>query len=371
MSGPDRHQRTVQVYEQRAEEWERRRPPRVDDAEDFTAALTPEERSGPVVDLGCGPGWHLPSLPPGTVALDAATSMLLRVPAYSPGAPRVQADLRRLPFARGTLRAAWANKSYVHLHRAAVPMALWDLHRSLRVGGAVYLGVFSGDVEHEELDSDEFSGRSFSGWPRELLESVIEGAGFSIDMVQVRDDGDVDHLGVWARRERTLADTVGPGMRLLLVGLNPSLVAADAGVGFHRSGNRAWPALLRAGLATVDRDPVDLLLRHGIGMTDMVKRATPRADELTDAELAHGIDRLERLCGWLRPSAVCVLGLTGWRRAVDRTAVAGLQERTLGGRPVHLMPNPSGANAHVGVDEIAGHLSAALAQADRSAVPRD
>jgi double-stranded uracil-DNA glycosylase len=369
--GRDAHLRTVEVYEQRAVEWERRRPPRTAEADDFTASLGTGAPPGTVVDLGCGPGWHLPHLPPGTVAVDAASAMLERVAINAPGRPRLRADLRALPFRVTSLGAVWANKSYVHLRRSEVPLALWDLHRSMAVGASAFLGLFGGDLEHGEVSGDPFAGRSFSGWPRDLLEAVLEGAGFGVDLVTVSDEGDVDHLGVWVRRERTLADTVAAGMKMLLVGLNPSLVAADAGVGFFRPGNRAWPALLRSGLATRDRDPYDLLVRHRIGMTDLVKRASPRADELSSGDYSHGVARLERLCGWLQPEVVCVLGLTGWRRSVDPRATAGPQARRLGGRPVYLMPNPSGANAHVGVDDLVDHLRSALLEAERPPVPAD
>lgn len=378
MSAPDLpvdpHARTLQVYERRAEEWQARRPPRTEEARRFgelVDSLGPAPSARAVVDLGCGPGWHLPHLPEGTVALDGARAMLDLVPGYAPGAPRVQSDLRALPFARHSLRAVWANKAYVHLRRSEVPLALWDLHRAMAVDAPLHLGVFDGDEEHTRFDGDDFEGRSFSGWPADLLEHVVEGAGFVVDRIERRNEGVVDHLAVRARRARTLADTVGPGMRLLLVGLNPSLVAADAGVGFHRPGNRAWPALLRAGLATVDRDPLDLLVRHRIGMSDLVKRASPRANELTAADYAHGVARLDALCSWLRPGAVCVLGLTGWRAAVDRRAKVGVQERRLGGRPVYLMPNPSGANAHVQVDDLVEHLRAALACAEVDPAPAD
>lgn len=366
----DPHQRTLRVYEERSEQWAARRAPELDSAREFTD-WSSAGGEGPVVDLGCGPGWHLPSLPPGTVALDGAEAMLRLVPRHAPGAPRVRSDLRALPFARGSLGGAWAERSLVHLDRREVPMALWDLHRAVRVGGAVHLGLFGADLEHGEIDGDEFPGRWFSAWPEPLLGHVLVGAGFEVELVERRPDGDVDHLRVWARRARTLADTVGPGMRLLLVGLNPSLVAADAGVGFHRAGNRAWPALLAAGLATVDRDPVHLLRAHRIGMTDLVKEASPRADGLTATQYRQGVERLEALCSWLRPDAVCVVGLAGWRAAIDRSAVAGVQSQRLGGRPVYLMPNPSGANAHVGVGDLAVHLQAAARLADAHAAPAD
>jgi TDG/mug DNA glycosylase family protein len=203
-----------------------------------------------------------------------------------------------------------------------VPLALWHLHRATPVGGRVRMRFPTG------VDAG----------------LMLEGGGFSADGIRLR----------------TLADCVAPGMRLLVCGLNPSLYAADAGVGFARPGNRFWPALLAAGLATVDRDPLALLTGARIGMTDIVKRATVAAAELVAAEYAHGVARLERLVAWLQPGAVCFLGFDGWRKAVDRTARAGWQVARLGGRPAYVMPNPSGLNAHTNVAALAAHLTAAV-----------
>jgi TDG/mug DNA glycosylase family protein len=181
---------------------------------------------------------------------------------------------------------------------------------------------------------------------------MVTGAGF--DVVGVDLDDAID-----AVRARTLPDYVGPAMSLLMVGLNPSPYAADAGVGFARPGNRFWPAMIRAGLATRPRDPRHLLLAHRIGLTDMVKRATPGVRDIAPEEFVTGMGRIERLAGWLVPEAVCFLGVTGWRHAVDRSAACGWQARRIGGRPVYVMPNPSGANAHVRPDDLVAHLLAA------------
>ncbi len=163
---------------------------------------------------------------------------------------------------------------------------------------------------------------------------------------------------------RPLPDHVGPDMRLLVVGLNPSLHAVEAGVGYVTPGNRFWPAALAAGLVTRDRDPAHALAEHGIGMTDLVARATPRAAELTTEEYRAGLARLERLCRRWQPRAVAVVGLAGWRAAVDRKARAGVQERRLGGRPVYVLPSTSGLNAATPLSALVEHLRAAVALAD-------
>jgi TDG/mug DNA glycosylase family protein len=354
---------TVAVYEARAADWVAHRPPRRDGAPE---ALAARARPGPVLDAGCGPGFYTAALGPGAVALDAARAMLDLVADHAPASPRVRADLARMPFRRAAFGAAWAARSYVHLPRSSVPAALADLHRVLVVDAPVELYLFGGDQEHGPFPDDDLPGRRFSLWPTDLLTDVVVGAGFTVDELVDRTDDRSVRLTIRARRARTLADTVGPGMRLLMCGLNPSLYAADAGVGFARPGNRFWPAALAAGIVSRDRDPDHALWDHGVGMTDLVKRASPRADELTAAEYRAGIARLERLAAWLRPRLIVFVGLAGWRAAVDRSAAVGFQERRLGGRPVYLMPSTSGANAHATPAVLADHVRAAADAADRA-----
>lgn len=159
----------------------------------------------------------------------------------------------------------------------------------------------------------------------------------------------------------TLSDSVSPRMRLLICGLNPSPASADGAVAFARPGNRFWPAMLAAGLAEVDRDPAALLRDHRIGMTDLVKRTTRRADELAPAEFSDGLSRVERLVEWLEPAALCFVGLVGWRIAVDKRAKPGWQERLIGGRPAYVMPSTSGLNASSQLPDLAEHLRNATA----------
>lgn len=216
-----------------------------------------------------------------------------------------------------------------------VPLRLRARHLETPVGAVEHLSSAAAATWPDALDTGS------------LLRVVLEGAG----LVEST-NGDA---GGW-ERTRTLADTVDGDMRILLVGLNPSPLSADVGVGFARPGNRYWPAALASGIVSVDRDPLHGLVEHHVGMTDLVKRATARADELAASEYRHGVVRLGRIVEWLGPGIVCVVGLTGWRHAVDKTAVAGPQPELLGGRPVYLMPNPSGLNAHVTVAGLADHF---------------
>jgi double-stranded uracil-DNA glycosylase len=351
---------TVSVYEQRAHEWRDRRPARFLDR---VAALAETVETGAVTaDLGCGAGLHLPYLPRPTLALDAAFAMSQLAREVAPDAWPVQADLEHLPLRRGALGAAWARASYLHVPRTRLPWALADLHHALAVGAPAHLVMRQGDAAGP-ADGDDFPGRLFVGWRPDELADLLVGAGFAIEECAT-DASAPECLHARVVRARTLPDTVGPGMRLLVCGLNPSVYAADAGVGFARPGNRFWPAALAADLVTHDRDPRHALAHHGIGMTDLVKRATPRADELRADEYRTGLARVERLASWLRPGAVCFVGLAGWRAAVDRRARAGVQPGDLGGVPAYVMPSTSGLNARVPLAELADHLRAAVALAD-------
>ncbi len=205
--------------------------------------------------------------------------------------------------------------------------------------------------------------------PPDRLATLLVGGGFTVasgprpvrrDGTRTAAAGRVPNVSARIVRERTLGDTVGPGMRLLVCGVNPSPYSADAGVGYARPGNRFWPAALAAGLVDVDRDPVAALGR-GLGMTDFAKRATRTAAEVTREEYGAGFARVAALVRWLRPGAVCFVGLSGWRTVVDRGAVAGPQPDGVAGRPAYVMPSTSGLNARTSLAELAAHLAAAAA----------
>ena len=314
--------------------------------------------------MGCGAGRYLPHLGTPAIAFDASAVMLDACRHQVPDALYVRGDVEHLPFARQSIGGAWSWMTHLHVPRQRLPLALWDLHRILRVGAPVELQVLEGDYEGDDLPGDDLGGRFFAGWTPERLVDQVVGAGFDVEEGSLEVSG--DEVRLRAVRGRTLADTVGEGMRLLVCGINASLYSADAGIGYARPGNRFWPAALAAGIVDKDRDPIDALVGHGMGMTDFVKRATRTAAEVTADEYRQGFARVERLVEWLPPGAVCFVGLSGWRAVVDRKAVAGPQPRRIGGRPAYVMPSTSGLNARTPFGELSAHLAAAAALADAS-----
>ncbi len=143
-------------------------------------------------------------------------------------------------------------------------------------------------------------------------------------------------------------DLVRPGLAVLLCGINPSLTSGAVGLHFATPGNRLWPTLHVSGWTPRRLCPHETaaLLACGLGITNLVERATARADELDAAELRAGLARLTALAETYRPRYVAFLGLTAYRSATgDRRAAVGPQPRQIGAADVWLLPNPSGLNA--------------------------
>ena len=149
--------------------------------------------------------------------------------------------------------------------------------------------------------------------------------------------------------DKTIDDVIAPGLHVLFVGINPGLYSGWSGCHFARPGNRFWPTLYAAGFTPRQLAPAEQqeLLRYGCGVTNFVARATARADELSAEELVAGGVRLNRTVVEFQPQRVAVLGITAYRAAYARPqAQIGRQPEPIGGRPVWVLPNPSGLNAH-------------------------
>lgn len=165
-----------------------------------------------------------------------------------------------------------------------------------------------------------------------------------------------------AFRDTTVPDLIGPGLRLLFVGINPGLWTAATATHFAHPGNRFYPALLRAGIIEreIDRgtgftdDDRQHLIERGIGITNVAARATAKASELSTAELREGGLALRRRVAELAPAVVAVAGITAYRTAFgERKALMGLQPEPFEGAELWIVPNPSGLNAHETTETLA------------------
>ncbi len=365
--------RTADVYGTLAREWIGARKPLPLAMRRLASFARGVEPRGPVADLGCGPGWYAEALRRHGVpalGLDLSREMLRALQERTPESPAVRGDLCALPFRRGALRGAWAMNCFVHVPAAELSIAFAHVHHALATGAPFTLTVPELDTieptraesargdARRRYDDEAFAGRLLTALSEERARSLLEGAGFE-DIAIDRPYDRPFWLWLSARRAHTLPDYVRPKLDLLICGLNPSPHAADTGIPFGRPGNRFWPAALRAKLVARDRDPWDAL-RRGVGFSDLVKRVTPSAAELTPDEYQTGLARVETRVRAERPSVVCLVGLDGWRRAGNRGAVAGPIEGGVGGRPAYLMPSTSGRNAHVDVASLARHLRRAV-----------
>ncbi|KQY60169.1 DNA glycosylase [Aeromicrobium sp. Root495] len=165
-------------------------------------------------------------------------------------------------------------------------------------------------------------------------------------------------------------DLLGDGLRLLLVGINPSILSGLTGYHFAHPGNRFYPALVAAGIITATDPAVatEQLRTAGVGISNLAVRPTAKASELSVDELREAPARLEGLVRRLTPRVVAVAGVSAYRVAFsDRTARRGRQPVDLGGAELWVVPNPSGPNAH----ETVASLAAAYAEvADRAGIHR-
>lgn len=164
----------------------------------------------------------------------------------------------------------------------------------------------------------------------------------------------------------------GPPLRLLFVGINPGLWTAATQTHFAHPVNRFYPALLRAGILERRIDPAagmseedrEHLRSRGLGITNVARRATAKASELTSDELREGGRQLVETVRREAPAVVAVAGVTAYRTAFGLPrAVLGRQPEPLGGAELWVVPNPSGLNAH----ETVASLAEAYAEPARAA----
>jgi TDG/mug DNA glycosylase family protein len=159
---------------------------------------------------------------------------------------------------------------------------------------------------------------------------------------------------------RTIPDVLADDLGVVFCGINPGLWSGWSGTHFARPGNRFWPALHRSGFTPRQLDPAEqgLLPSYGLGITNLVDRASARADELTPDELVEGGSRLVAKIAGRRPRWLAVVGVGAYRVAFGaRKAAVGPQDATVGETRVWVLPNPSGLNAHYDLPKLAAEFA--------------
>ena len=148
---------------------------------------------------------------------------------------------------------------------------------------------------------------------------------------------------------KTLRDVIAPDLDVLFCGINPGLYSAATGWHFARPGNRFWPALEASGFTPTRLHPSQRaeLIAAGVGITNLVARATVGEADLAREEIRAGAAALARKVRRYRPIAVAVVGIGAYRVAFERPRAAfGRQSEDLAGAMLWVLPNTSGLNAN-------------------------
>jgi double-stranded uracil-DNA glycosylase len=165
---------------------------------------------------------------------------------------------------------------------------------------------------------------------------------------------------------KKVSDIIAPALKVLFCGINPGLYSGATGHHFARPGNRFWPVLYHAGFTPRILNPWEEteLLEFGLGITNVVGRATAAAAELTAQEMQEGGRRLKEKIIKYQPRCLAVLGIGAYRHAFQRKDISvGRQPEGIGSTEVWVLPNPSGLNAHYQMEDLArlfGEMKAAL-----------
>ena len=163
-------------------------------------------------------------------------------------------------------------------------------------------------------------------------------------------------------RDKSVDDLIGPGLKLLFVGINPGLWTAATNTHFCHPSNRFYPAMRVAGIIdfVVDSaigmvdDERQAFVDRGMGITNLVNRATARASELATSELRRGSGRLADVVVSVAPRVVAIAGVTAYRTAFSLPmAKLGPQTESVGYADLWVVPNPSGLNAHETIETLA------------------
>jgi TDG/mug DNA glycosylase family protein len=139
---------------------------------------------------------------------------------------------------------------------------------------------------------------------------------------------------------RTLPDYLRKGMKLVIVGCNPSESSVRVGHYYAGRVNQFWPVLYKGGVVPEPFDYHDdkRVIEFGIGLTDLVKRPTKTTAELTREDFAEGRIVLSQRLGEYTPHVIAFNGKLAFEQFAQRKCKFGLQKDLLYGAHVYVLP---------------------------------
>ena len=154
----------------------------------------------------------------------------------------------------------------------------------------------------------------------------------------------------------SLPDYIDVGLRILSVGLNPSIPSAQLGFYFANPRNRFWKAFNQARIVDNEVIPArnihkQLLEKQGIGFTDVAKRVSAMGHELRAADFKRDAPKLREKIEHYSPDLVWFHGKVAMKKfmfysfGVKYDCQWGFNDIDDIGSKGFVSPNPSPANA--------------------------
>jgi len=139
---------------------------------------------------------------------------------------------------------------------------------------------------------------------------------------------------------KTLPDYLRKGMKLVIVGCNPTESSVRAGHYYAGRGNPFWPMLYDSGVVPEPFDYPDdrRIIEFGIGLTDLVKRPTKTIEELKREDFAEGRFVLSKKLEEFLPRVVAFNGRLPYEQFAQRKCKYGIQKEYLYGARVYVLP---------------------------------
>jgi TDG/mug DNA glycosylase family protein len=149
------------------------------------------------------------------------------------------------------------------------------------------------------------------------------------------------------KKMRTLPDHLRKGMKLVIVGCNPSESSVRVGHYYAGRTNQFWPILYESGVVPEPFDYHDdkRVIEFGIGLTDLVKRPTKGVEELTREDFAEGRIVLSQKLEEFSPHVIAFNGKITYEQFSQRKCKFGMQKELLYGARVYVLPSSSSQNA--------------------------